>query len=68
MKAELEKYIGKEVKIVLKTGETFIGKVDDTSDAEDNERPFKTIEIWVKNIGGRFFYEDEIESVEIINT
>lgn len=66
MKYNLENFIGKRVKITLKNNEVFIGKVDDISDAEDNQRPFKTIEIWVKNIGGRFFYEDEIESIEEI--
>ncbi len=65
MKKELEEYIGKRIKIVLKTGEVFNGCVDDTSDAEDNERPVKSIEIWEDKKGGLWFYEDEIEIIEI---
>ena len=66
MKYELEKFIGKKVKIQLNDGDVYIGNVDDISDAEDNERPYKTIEIWVEDIGGRFFYEDEIKKIQEI--
>ena len=63
---ELEYYIGKNVRIILKDGQVCVGKVDDTSEAEYNQRPFKSIEIWVKNKGGFGFYEDEIQEIEIL--
>ena len=61
MKYELEKFIGKKVKIQLNDGDVYIGNVDDISDAEDNERPYKTIEIWVEDIGGRFFMKMKLK-------
>ena len=59
-------FVGKNIKINLKDGRKFTGIVDGYSDAEDNQRPFDSIEIW-SNGKGLGFYEDEIESIEIIN-
>lgn len=46
MKYELEEVLGKRVKVILNSGEVYIGNADDTSEPEDNQRPYKSIEIF----------------------
>lgn len=66
MKYNLEEVLGKRVKVILNSGEVYIGHADDTSEPEDNQRPYKSLEIFTDDGRGLGFYEDEIKEIIVI--
>lgn len=58
---ELYEYLNKNVRVVLKNGHVYTGKVRDYTNALDNEPEIASI-----CIGHTELYENEIESIELI--
>lgn len=63
---ELWKCARKNLTLTLKNGQTYTGFCSDFCDARDNDEGIDSL-IFEEKIGFEEFFEDEIESIEVID-